>query len=223
RRNRQFERQYDRPERVIPPEIWGLPTPDKSGAMRILVARAARAPGVGSLRCLRDYFRTGAAATRQAVEELVASGELLPVQVGDRPEPWWLWHEATVPRRIEAAVLVCPFDSLIFERTRLESLFGFFYRIEIYLPEPRRQHGYYVYPFLLGDEFVARVDLKAHRNRGTLEVKAAWLESAAAGRQPEVAAALTQELTRMAGWLGLAAVEVSGRGDLAAPVARLLP
>jgi len=223
RRNRQFERQYDLPERVIPPEIWGLPTPDKPGAMRILVARAARALGVGSLRCLRDYFRTGAAATRQAVDELVASGELLPLQVGDRPEPWWLWHEATVPRRIEAAVLVCPFDSLIFERTRLESLFGFFYRIEIYLPEPRRQHGYYVYPFLLGDEFVARVDLKAHRNRGTLEVKAAWLESAAAGRQPEVAAALTQELTRMAGWLGLAAVEVSGRGDLAAPVARLLP
>ncbi len=106
---------------------------------------------------------------------------------------------------------------MIFERSRLERLFDFLYRIEIYVPEPKRIHGYYVYPFLLGEAFVARVDLKADRARGVLRVNSAWLEP---GQDPAyVAGELAAELQLMAGWLGLSDVQVMPRGDLAPTLA----
>lgn len=222
-RNRQFERLYDLPERVIPPAVFDQPTPDPPDAMRILLARAAQALGVASAKCLADYFRTKQVPTRQAIAELVEIGDLTEVRVGDRPEPWWLWRDAAIPRRVGvpgAGALISPFDSLIFERRRLETLFDFFYRIEIYVPEPKREYGYYVYPFLLGDEFVGRVDLKAHRTKGILEVKSAWYERGATRTRAEVSAALRDELGRMARWLGLERTEVADRGDLAGDLRR---
>jgi uncharacterized protein YcaQ len=194
--------------------VRAQPTPTVEESVRGLVRRAGAALGVATEPALRDYFRTRPTATQQAVAELVESGELLPVTVGDQTRPWYLWHEARLPRRIHARALLSPFDSLVFERARLEALFGFSYRIEIYVPEPRRTYGYYVYPFLLGDRFVARVDLKADRARGVLRVLSAWLED---GADPwEVAAELATELASMAAWQGLSAVEVMPRGDLAA-------
>lgn len=215
RRNGQFERLYDLPERVLPRAVRDAPTPDDAEAMQLLVARAARALGIASVHCLADYFRTPVAATLAAVTELEAQGLLLPAAVGDLREPWWLWHEARVPRRTDVAALVSPFDSLVFERDRLQALFGVFYRIEIYVPEPKRQYGYYVYLFVLGDRIVGRVDLKAHRARGVLEVRAAWIETFAADRSAAVAYELAAELHRLARWLGLGEVEVADRGDLA--------
>ena len=215
RRNAQFERVYDIPERVLPRAVLEQPTPTPEESVRGLVRRAAQALGVASELSLRDYFRTRPGMTRQAITELVESGELVPVTVQGSAKTSYLWHQARLPRRIHTRALLAPFDSLVFERARLEQLFNFFYRIEIYVPEVKRIHGYYVYPFLLGDRFVARVDLKADRARGVLRVNSAWIEATATDRRTEVAAELAAELAVMAGWLGLSAVEVLPRGDLA--------
>ena len=220
-RNSQFERVYDVPERVLPAAVLATPTPAPADAVRGLVRVAARALGVASEFCLRDYFRTRPDTTRQAIDELVEGGELVPVLVeGWENRPTYLWHEARHPRRVAARALLSPFDSMIFERARLERLFGFTYRIEIYVPEPKRVYGYYVYPFLLGEDFAARVDLKADRARGVLRVAAAWLEP---GHDPgEVAVELAGELKRMAEWQGLSAVQVLPRGDLAGVLAAVI-
>lgn len=212
-RNRQFERLYDLSERVIPPAVLAEPTPSREEADVLLTRRAAQALGIGTVRCLADYFRISTARARAAIEVLIETGELLPVTVsGWEAKGIYLWHAARLPRRIETRALLSPFDSLVFERRRLEQLFDFFYRIEIYVPEPQRVHGYYVYPFLLDEALVARVDLKADRARGVLRVNSAWLEE---GADPDATAhALLGELASMAVWQGLSDVEVTPRGDL---------
>jgi uncharacterized protein len=218
RRNSQFERVYDLPERVLPAAILNVPTPSPEESVRELVRSAAKALGVASEFCLRDYFRTRPAMTRQAIADLVAAGELIPVRVqGWEAKPTYLWHEARHPRAVKARALLSPFDSMIFERERLTKLFDFFYRIEIYVPEPKRIFGYYVYPFLLDEQFVGRVDLKADRARGVLRVNSAWSEP---GHDPGyVARELAAELETMASWLGLSAVQIMPRGDLAPAMA----
>jgi uncharacterized protein YcaQ len=218
RRNSQFERVYDLPERVIPHSVLAMPTPTPQESVTGLIRRAARALGIASESCLRDYFRTRLAMTRQAIGSLVESGELIPVVVeGAGTRPWYLWHQTRMPRRVAARTLLSPFDSMIFERARVERLFDFTYRIEIYTPEPKRVHGYYVYPLLLDERFVARVDLKADRARGVLRVNAAWIEPGCDSW--EVATELASELKIMAEWLSLQAVEILPRGDLAPTLA----
>ncbi|WP_027346024.1 winged helix-turn-helix domain-containing protein [Hamadaea tsunoensis] len=213
-RNGSFARRYDLTSRVLPPEVVAAPTPTDEEAYRTLVEVAARAFGIAAEFELRDYFRLPPQGSRQAVADLVEAGVLVPVTVQGWKQQAYLHQDAPGPRKPSVNTFVSPFDPLIWERDRTERLFGLRYRIEIYVPEPKREHGYYVLPFLQGDRFTARADLKADRKAGVLRVPAVWAEP---GIDPEsTARALRPELERMAGWLGLSAVAPAERGDLAA-------
>jgi uncharacterized protein YcaQ len=216
-RTEQFERRYTRTAAVYASyDGGGAANADPAAAMDRLIDAAARAHGIGTVRCFADYFRTPARAAAVAVENLVDRGTLEQVSVRGWDRRVFRHVESRLPRKATGRALLSPFDSLVFERRRLEELFGFHYRIEIYTPEAKRRFGYYVLPFLLRDGIVARVDLKADRAAGQLLARAAHAEP---GAPADTAVELAAELYLMAEWLGLDGVVVSPAGDLAPALA----
>jgi uncharacterized protein YcaQ len=218
-RQTNFARVFDLAERIVPAEHYGRQM-DREDAQRELLHRAARSHGVGTVADLADYYRMPVREARPRLAELVAAGELREVKVEGWREPAYLHREARLPRRIDAAALLSPFDPLIWYRPRTARLFGFDYRVEIFVPRERRKWGYYVLPFLQGEHLTARVDLKADRSGRLLVVLAAYLEPGA--KATAVAIALASELRAMATWLGLDEVRVEPRGDFARPLANTL-
>jgi uncharacterized protein YcaQ len=205
-RTSQFERRYAALGVPPPPPVrdaWLERPGAEADPERFveLVRIAARAHGIGSERCFADYFRLKREQVRPAIARLVAEGELVPVSVPGWRQAW-LHAEARLPRRVQVEALLSPFDSLVWQRERVHTLWDFHYRIEIYTPKHKRVHGYYVLPFLFGDRLVARCDLKADRQHGVLRCHAVTWEP---GAPPGAAAALQRQLEAMATWLGLEA------------------
>jgi uncharacterized protein len=211
-----FERVYDLTERALPSEILNAPTPTREDAQKDLLLRAAAAFGVATAADLADAFRIKAPVARPLIAELVEEGALEAITV----EGWR--HQAfrapgtRTPRAVDASALLAPFDSLMWGRDRVERLFGFHYRLEIYVPAPKRVYGYYVMPFLLGEELVARVEMKSDRKAGVLNISGAWAEPGV--EQGRVAEALVSEAASLAQFLGLDRVTLGRRGDLMKPL-----
>ncbi|MBW9093498.1 YcaQ family DNA glycosylase [Microbacterium jejuense] len=222
---RGFERRYALAADVLPREAREAEVP-RQDAVRELVSRAARAYGVATAADLADYWRIAdRKAVLAAVADLVDAGELQPVTVegwtsAGRPAPAWVHRDATVPRRIEAAAILTPFDPVVWFRDRAERMFGFEYRIEIYTPAPKRRYGYYSLPVLIDDDLVGRVDLKADRAASTLRVQSAWWEHA---RPVDAAPRLAEQLRLAAAWQGLERISVSRWGDATEDLAHVLP
>ncbi|HAX82915.1 MAG TPA: cytoplasmic protein [Actinobacteria bacterium] len=217
---RNFTRYYDIAERVIPAVHREAPTVPAEEAYRTLLLRSAERMGVGSAKGLVDYFRLPITEGRRLVAALAKEGALVPVEVAGWDEPLFMHPGTRFPRSVEARALLNPFDPIVWFREHTERLYDFHYRVEIYVPAPKRNYGYYVFPFLLGDRLVARVDIKADRKAGVLQVPGAFLED---GHDPKrVARELAIELGEMARWLGLGDIAVGKKGDLAAPLAAAL-
>jgi len=215
-----FERIYDLSERVIPEDIRALPTPSEEESIDQLTLLSAQALGIGTEFDLRDYFRLPVKDAREAMQRLVASKQLIEVEVEGWPKPAYIRPDVNRARKAGGTALLSPFDPLVWHRDRAERIFGFDYRIEIYTPEPKRKYGYYVLPFLNGDKLVGRVCLKADREAGVLRANAIHMEPHADPK--ETAEALATELRRMQKWLGLEDVEAANKGNLAKDLKKFL-
>jgi len=230
---RNFERLYDIPERVIPDAVRRAEPLAPENAKKALILRALRAMGIGTAGDITQYFHIDAwwdrlsvngrrvpAKTGVLFDELVDAGELQRVRVEGWSKPAFIVSGARIPKAVDVQAIVSPFDPVLWERRWTKSVFGFDYQIEIYVPGPKRIYGYYVLPFLLGDRFAARVDLKADRKTSTLIVHASYVE---AGMDPKrVAGALACELRSMAQWLSLETFVVHPKGSLATMLKRTL-
>ena len=214
-----FHRMYDVTDRIVA-EHHRSDQLDRDDAIVELLERSVRALGVGTLPDIADYYRIRMPDARRLFPRVLANGSVFEVEVAGWGEPAYRHVEATIPRKIEGTALLSPFDPLIWHRDRALRVFGLHYRIEIYVPEEQRVHGYYVLPFLMDGEIVARVDLKTDRRAGVLRVRAAHVEpDQQAG---PVVERLTAHLQATAAWLGCGAVEVEERGDLAQDLRRQL-
>ena len=207
-----FTRLYDLTDRVIPDEIRAAEL-DPTTARRALLRDAVRHHGIGTVADFADYHRLKVGDARPLLAELAAAGEIVEVVVDGWPRPVYMDPDLPIPRSVDGAALLAPFDPVVWFRDRAERLFGFRYRIEIYVPRPKRVFGYYVLPFLLDGELVGRVDLKADRAAGRLLVQGAFAEEGA--DKIRVGAALADQLRGMAAWQNLSEIEVRPNGDLA--------
>ena len=214
-----FQRVYDLPSRVVPQEYLTRSL-DKRSAQHELLRRAASGLGVATLQDLADYFRMTAREAAPLVDELIEMGDLLPVQVEGWDEQAFLAKGARLPRQITGASLLSPFDPVVWFRPRALRLFDFHYRIEIYVPAAKRKWGYYVLPFRVGDQIVARVDLKADRKNATLRVLAVHEEQDMVRKLCVDALAL--ELQDLQRWLCLDAVSVTRHNAVSRQLAAVL-
>lgn len=212
RRVGNFEKQFDLFDRIVPEHVRARPTPDEPDALKELLVRGARALGVGTADCIVDYFRVPPRRSKPLIPELVENGDLVEVRIEGWDKPAYRHPDVPLPRSIDRATLLSPFDPVVWNRPRALALFDFHYRIEIYVPAAKRQFGYYVLPLLVGDRLVGRFDLKTLRDARTLHVKASWIEPHA--DPAEIAPIARAELQRLADFVGADDLRIEPKGNL---------
>jgi len=225
RRVGNFEKEFDLLERIVPPAVIEQPTPTVDDALKELLVRSAAALGVGTGPCLTDYFRLPKRLVKPLFAELVEGERLVLCDVPGTDRPTYMHPDTVVPRSMHARALLSPFDPIVWFRDRASWLFDFDYRIEIYVPKPKRKYGYYVLPFLLGDEIVGRCDLKTDRNDGVLRLLGVFAEPGIDTDKADlgaIAADLAAELQQLATMVGVEQVSVDCRGRLAEAVKQQL-
>lgn len=212
RRTGNFEKQFDLLERIVPQHVRARPTPTESDALRELLRRSAKALGVATANCLVDYFRLPPRCTKPLIFDLVEEGTLIPCQVEGWDKPAYRHAEVAIPRRIEHATLLSPFDPIVWNRPRALGLFDFHYRLEIYVPAEKRKFGYYVLPLLWNERLVGRFDLKTRRDEKVLHVLGSFVEPDVDAA--ELAPLAREELERLAAFVGADGLRVERRGNL---------
>lgn len=213
RRRGNFEKVFSPIEDIVPKEILDQPTPAPDDAVRELTKRSVQALGVGTAKGVADYFRLPIKMVRPALDELVESGAIDVAEVESWNKPAFVDPKAVVPRRITGATVLSPFDPVVWNRDRAERIWGFEYRIEIYVPAAKRRWGYYVLPVMVDGDLVARLDVKTDRDASVLRIKAAYAEPGHA--TPAVAARVRSAIEDLRVLVRVDEVDVADRGDLA--------
>jgi uncharacterized protein YcaQ len=207
-----FKRVYALPEQVLPGELMASP-PSTEQAQKILLTRAAKSLGVASQRDLADYFRIPATKVTHLLDELVEDNTLVRFRVdGWNVGGYGIADLKLDPAKHTGTTVVSPFDPVCWNRDRTSRIFGFDYKIEIYVPEPKRIFGYYSLPVLHNGNFIARIDLKSNRQENTLQVKSTWAEENQVSKFPN--SAVGRHLNEIANWQGLNSIAVSGLGNV---------
>jgi uncharacterized protein YcaQ len=207
-----FKRVYALPEQVLPGELMASP-PSTEQAQKILLTRAAKSLGVSSQRDLADYFRIPATKVTHLLDELVEDNTLVRFRVdGWNVGGYGIADLKLDPAKHTGTTVVSPFDPVCWNRDRTSRIFGFDYKIEIYVPEPKRIFGYYSLPVLHNGNFIARIDLKSNRQENTLQVKSTWAEENQVSKFPN--SAVSRHLNEIANWQGLNSIAVSGLGNV---------
>jgi uncharacterized protein len=204
-----FQRVYELAERVIPRPLLDAPALSEREVLRTFAEQAVRARGVLTDAGVKEHWRLkgGVARVSPVVNELVAEGRLRRLRVGDGGADVLVAADANLDRPPpRAAVLLTPFDNLLWDRPFARRILGFEHLIEVYKPAPQRRYGYYVLPFLRGDRIVGRADLKSERQDGRLVVRAFHREDGvrASGALDD---ALDRALHRLARSIGLEEVK----------------
>ncbi|MBN2554339.1 MAG: YcaQ family DNA glycosylase [Anaerolineales bacterium] len=181
RERRNFQKVYDLTERVLPEDVdQTMPTEDEYG--RFLVRRALQAYGIAQEKDILKHLHSGTSSpAAAALKALVSEGVVAQVKVEDENRPSFVLGKtlddlAVLQEPPPSAWLLSPFDNLVIQRDRLARLFNFEYSLECYLPAAKRRYGYFVLPILFGHSFVGRMDVKAERASGTLQIQGFWLE-----------------------------------------------
>jgi len=215
-----FKRLYALPEQILPQSILDH-MPSNADAKKKLFLQAARAIGVGTYTDIADWHRMSPTTNKKVFAELVESGQLLEVQVDGWAQPGYI-NASTSLEGLDAkapgarTTILSPFDPVCWKRDRIERMFGFEYRIEIYTPEPKRQFGYYTLPILHNRDLVGRIDLKSDRQGRQLLAQASWHEAKLNDRGvASLAKALNKHLREVQSWQGLNETVVRQKGNLA--------